>query len=258
MTAGRKGHRIVDIDPTRRAQLDAGTIEAATLTECLSVDFAALLPCAVPAIGEQAVETMRRAAAEGVIRRMALAAHLVLDHGGVPVCDALRDHPSDTVRGWACFMVGAVEDIPLADRLHLIRPLADDPHFGVREWSWMAVRGHIAAELDDAIDLLAGWAAERSEYLRRFASEATRPRGVWCSHIRALRQAPERALPILEPLRSDPAAYVQDSVGNWLNDAGKDRPDWVRSLCARWMAEGTAAATGRICKRGLRSIDRPR
>ena len=159
MTAGRKGHRIVDIDPTRRAQLDAGTIEAATLTECLSVDFAALLPCAVPAIGEQAVETMRRAAAEGVTRRMALAAHLVLDHGGVPVFDALRDHPSDTVRGWACFMVGAVEDIPLADRLHLIRPLADDPHFGVREWSWMAVRGHIAAELDDAIDLLAGWAA---------------------------------------------------------------------------------------------------
>ncbi len=258
MNAARPGRRIVDIDPARLALLNAGTIEAATLTECLAVDFAALLRHAVPAIGEASIAMMHRAAGEGISRRMTLAARLLLDHGGIDVLDELRCHPSDTVRGWACFIIGEVEERSLSDRLLLIRPLADDRHFGVREWSWMAVRGHIADDLNAALQRLAGWTADPSERVRRFASEATRPRGVWCSHIRPLRHSPERALPILEPLRSDPAAYVQDSVGNWLNDAGKDQPDWVQSVCARWNVESDTAATARICKRALRSIERKR
>lgn len=256
MSAGRSGKRVADIEPARLALLNAGAVEAATLTECLAVDFAALMRAVLPELGEDAIAAMQQAAGEGISRRMALAARLIHERHGLATVGELRDHVSDTARGWACFTIGAAEDVTLAARLTAIRPFADDHHFGVREWSWMAVRPHIAADLDNAIALLAGWTAEPSERLRRFASEATRPRGVWCAHLGPLRQSPEKALPILEPLRADPAPYVQDSVGNWLNDASKDRRDWVRSLCARWSAESATSATARICKRALRSIDR--
>lgn len=256
MSAGRSGKGVAGIDPGRLALLDAGSIEAATLTECLAVDFAALLRTILPDIGTDTITAMENASGEGISRRMALAARLIHQRYGPAALDMLRDQRSDTARGWACFVAGSTGEMPLAARLTAIRPFADDHHFGVREWSWMAVRPHIAANLDSALALLAPWTGETSERLRRFASEATRPRGVWCAHIGPLRQNPERALAILEPLRADPAPYVQDSVGNWLNDASKDRPDWVRALCARWSTESPLPATTRICKRALRTIDR--
>ena len=151
-------------------------------------------------------------------------------------------------------MVGADPGLDLAARLQAIRPLADDAHFGVREWAWMALRPHLAAELDAAIAQLAVWTHEPSERLRRFACEALRPRGVWCAHIAALKQQPERGLPLLSPLHGDAAHYVQDAVANWLNDAAKDQPDWVRALCAQWLQGEPGAATRRICQRALRSL----
>ncbi len=255
MSEGKaRGRGVKDIAGDRLAQLNAGA-ETATLTECLAIDFAALMGNVLPEIGDDALAAMKQAASVGISRRMPLAASLVAKRIGFPALEKLARHPSDTARGWACFMIGAAEEANLARRLAAIRPYADDPHFGVREWAWMAVRPRLAAELEKAIGLLAAdWATDPSERVRRFASEAIRPRGVWCAHIAALRQHPELALTVIEPLRADPAKYVQDSIGNWLNDAGKDRPDWVQALCARWSTESPTPATARICRRALRSL----
>ena len=245
---------VQSIAAERLAQLNAGGA-AATLTECLAVDFAALMGNVLPEIDDDALTEMRRAASLGISRRMPLAARLIADRMGFSARERLASHPSDTARGWACFMVGAAERMDLPQRLAAIRAYADDPHFGVREWAWMAVRPHLAAELEKAIALLAAdWSLDSSERVRRFASEAMRPRGVWCAHIAALRQHPALALAVIEPLRADPSSYVQDSVGNWLNDASKDQPDWVQALCNHWSAASPNPATARICRRALRSI----
>ena len=243
---------VADVTPARLALLNGGSVASATLTEGLAIDFAQLLAAAVPAIGAARLEQMHGQAAAGITKRMALAAQLLLD--AQADLTPLLAHPSDTVRGWACFAIAAQAGLTLPQQLAGMRPLADDGHFGVREWAWLALRPRLAAELGDAIALLVPWTAEPSERLRRFACEALRPRGVWCAHIGQLKDEPQLALPLLQPLRADPAVYVQDSVANWLNDAAKSRPDWVRALCGQWLQESASAATQRICKRAQRSL----
>ena len=135
-----------------------------------------------------------------------------------------------------------------------MRPLADDPHFGVREWAWLALRSDIVAAPSQALEYLYMWTQEASPYLRRFACEALRPRGVWSTHIALFKQHPELALPMLEAMANDPERYVQDSVGNWLNDAGKTQPQWLRELCARWQQQHPGDANAYIRKRALRSL----
>lgn len=253
--APRKGaSRQADMAPDLRAALSRGELPSATLSEVLAVDQACLLRNVFPALWPQLGDAVQAACTRGIAERMRTIGSLLQREIGAEGWALCSTHTSDTVRGWACFMLGAPDGMPLAQRLDAIRPLADDAHFGVREWAWLAVRPHVAVALDPAIAALAGWTGAPSERLRRFASEVLRPRGVWCAHLAPLKHQPERALPVLTPLRADPSAYVQHSVGNWLNDAGKDQPDWVRTLCREWLAQSPAAATQRICARALRHL----
>ncbi|MHC9083559.1 DNA alkylation repair protein [Luteimonas sp. RIT-PG2_3] len=254
----RKGaSRAADIPADVLAALQAGTLSTATLAEGLAIDQTALLCATHPGLPAEALARAKVSGAVGILRRMRTIAEVLLAQYGPAHAEVCRHHASDTVRGWACFIIGAQPGLSTRARLAAIQPLADDPHFGVREWAWLAVRPALAADLDTAIAGLADWTASPSERIRRFASEALRPRGVWCAHLPALKQAPQRALPILEPLRADPSPYVQDSVGNWLNDAAKDAPGWVRDRCRQWRQASPAATTERICRRGERLLSTP-
>ncbi|MFT3803561.1 MAG: DNA alkylation repair protein [Burkholderiaceae bacterium] len=254
--AARKGAtRAADIPADVLLALSRGEMQSATLAECMALDQAQLMRAVFRGLSAKALEEVDAACKLGVLKRMSRIGAVLWDALGTEGIEACRMHGADTVRGWACFMIGARPGLQLSARLDAIRPLADDGHFGVREWAWMAMRAHLAGELDASIAHLARWTSSPSERLRRFASEALRPRGVWCAHIVPLKREPGRALPILTPLRADPSVYVQDSVANWLNDAAKDQPDWVRDLCAGWLRAAPADATRRICQRALRRLE---
>lgn len=255
MTAARKGAtRAADISADVLQALSRGEMQSATLAECMALDQAQLMRVVFPDLPPHALKEVDAACELGVLKRMGRIGAVLLDALGTKGIETCRAHGADTVRGWACFMIGAQPERHLSGRLTAIRPLANDDHFGVREWAWMALRPHLARELDASIAHLAPWTSSPSERLRRFASEALRPRGVWCAHIPALKHEPQQALPILSPLRADPSVYVQDSVANWLNDAAKDQPAWVRDLCAQWLQATPADATRRICRRAMRNL----
>ena len=245
-------------------RLEAGEMETVNLVECLAVDQRKLVRAVLQQVGQRRLVDAALAAVERAARPTAMQHMIVigqelgkhLEPNGAPrsAFNKLARHPSDIVRSWAAFAAVANVNGHFGDHLAAIRPFAADRHFGVREVAWMALRPHIASNLSTAIELLAAWSHESDANLRRFASEATRPRGVWCSHLEVLKAQPELGLPILEPLKSDGSKYVRDSVGNWLNDAAKTQPRFVKSLCRRWKQASHSAETAYILQKATRSL----
>jgi 3-methyladenine DNA glycosylase AlkC len=249
----RKGAlKPIDVPLDILDKLNSGAIETVNLAECLAVDFAILMAQVVPELAS--VAKNRIPPTDGITKRMAATGKLLLEHFGAAGVEELAAHPSDTVRGWAVYVMAAIPDFSLEQRLNSMRSLADDNHFGVREWSWLAIRPYIAAQIDEAIPLLMPWVSESSPNLRRFAIEVTRPRGVGCGHIPKLKENPELGLILLEPVSADVSRYVRDSTSNWLNDAAKSQPEWVKMVCARWQLESNVPKTTKLCARALRSF----
>lgn len=243
--------RLADVTLPVRAGLNAGTLETKTLSEMLVVDFGLLLAAQAAEVPASVREKIQAEA--GVTRRMLRTGEALHAAFGLAGFERFRSSSSDILRGASAYFAAFQEELPLAARLKMVRPLADDPHSGVREWAWLALRGRLIAELDSAIELLSDWTLDPSPRLRRFAVESLRPRGVWCPHINVLRKEPARGLPLLSPLKAEPTKYAQDSVANWLNDAWKDQPAWVEALCRQWSADSDSPHTARIVSRALRS-----
>lgn len=264
MAEKRKGARsLKDISQKILDQLNRGEIETANLTEWLAVDQRLLLENLlyhnnrseylkpvlenVDRLKKQTVNTVNETIGIGLL-------HLATQNKDDEFLQKLKTHPADLVRCWAAYAIGRNPDLKLKEKLDRIQSFAADTHFGVREICWMALRPEISANLDESLAALTGWTMHENENVRRFASESTRPRGVWCAHIDALKQNPGLGLVILEPLRSDSSRYVQDSVGNWLNDASKSQPEFVIEICDEWLRESATKETQYIIKKALRTL----
>jgi 3-methyladenine DNA glycosylase AlkC len=264
MQEKRKGAKsFKDIPEDILKQLNAGEITSANLVEWLAINPLLLLDnvlkqtkrkhyfkpvsAEVKKIQKRTVNTVNETIGAELL-------NLTIHHNDSEFLSMISQHISDAVRCWAAYTVGKNDRLSISEKLERIEPFAADDHFGVREIAWMAVRPAIAEELNKSISILSLWSKSTDPYIRRFASEATRPRGVWCNHIEELKNKPEIGLPILESLKSDSEKYVQDSVANWLNDAGKSKPDFVIEICRQWEKISATKETAYIIKRGCRSL----
>ncbi|ABQ05512.1 DNA alkylation repair protein [Flavobacterium johnsoniae] len=262
----RKGARSAkDIPVSILEQLNKGEIESANLVEWLAVDQIVLLKNVLNELNKieylepvlidvrnlkkQTVNTINEAIGTGILKQSVL-------NNDLKIVSIISKHKSDLVRCWSAYAIGRNSKFTIEEMLEQIQFLAADKHFGVREISWLAVRHNITKNLDRSFEILLKWTSSEDENIRRFATEAIRPRGVWCEHIEELKKKPESALKILDLLKSDSSKYVQDSVGNWLNDASKSRPDFVKDLCQKWQTESPTKETAYIIKKALRTIEK--
>lgn len=261
----RKGARKpADVPADILTLLNSGQVATVNLSEWLAVDQVALLkhflneshvPEAVfqeisegiQQLKKQTVNTVNESIGKGLCGYLESS-------GNVKLFDQMSQHVSDIVRGWAVYVISFQQGLSLKERLGRAKLFAADDHFGVRELAWLSMRPVMVKTLGESIKIMEGWVLSADENVRRFASESLRPRGVWCAHINELKENPDQAINILEPLKSDASKYVRDSVGNWINDASKTASDWVEDLCARWETESDTKETKYIVKRGLRTL----
>lgn len=242
------------ISKDRRNELNSGLHETKNLMESLSVDFRSLISNCIPSISKTDLCEIENKKNDGIIAKMKGIGLILLNELGENEIDTLKTHSSDSLRGLACYMVSHCEHLNLIEKLEKIKPLADDPHFGVREWAWLALRPDISKDIHLSLSLFEEWCHSDSAFLRRFACEATRPRGVWCSHIYELRKEPHLAHSLLDKLKLDTHLYVQKSLGNWLNDASKDHPDWVLNLLESWKKDDEETVDKKVIKLATRTI----
>lgn len=264
----RKGARKVnDIPAEVLTILNRGEIETVNLIEWLAIDHLALIKFNFPGIGiadeitqdvEGKIIAQKNPSTMNTIKLVgsSLFQHHIKDDDLGSVFHNLSNHRSDSIRCYAPYLISLNEALRIEEKFNQSKELVADKHFGVREVVWMALRPEIDKHLMKAITYLSNWAESKDENIRRFTTEATRPRGVWCKHIEALKEKPELALPILEKLKADKSKYVQDSVGNWLNDASKSKPEFVMEICEKWKLESPTKETEKIIKKARRTIDK--
>lgn len=255
--------RMSDVPAAVRTQLAAGECETVNLMEWLATDMAALARAVAGKLGNAVVASNLMAGADrvsglGVLARLKVLGKAIATAAppGSPAFVELALHPSDVVRQWACYAVNDDHHAPpLSSRLEQTLVFAADSNMSVREAAWMAFRPHVAAQFDQAMPMLTRLAAHDNANVRRFAVEITRPRSVWGAHLERLKQDPGLANELLAKVLGDETRYVQLAVGNWLNDASKTRPEWVRDFISQRLDDRNRH-TDFMIRRGLRTLNR--
>ncbi|AJH16164.1 DNA alkylation repair protein [Myroides profundi] len=260
----RKGARsIKDIPEGVLAMLNKGELSSVNLTEWLAIDQRQLVQYVLldlkkdmyTSIVLDAIESIKKPTVNSINQCIGYTLYcLAKENEDRELFELLKKHKSDLVRCWATYFIGYNDALSINEKLEEIKYFAGDGHFGVREICWMAVRADIIDKLDESITILLTWTKDENEYIRRFVTESTRPRGVWCKHIDRLKENPEVGLPLLEALKEDSSKYVMDSVGNWLNDAAKTQPAFVLEVCDKWEKQNNSKGIQYIIKKAKRSL----
>lgn len=100
-----------------------------------------------------------------------------------------------------------------------------------------AVRPFLKKDTEATLAYLKKCASDKSEHVRRWASEGSRPRLPWGERLDIFIQRPEKTLELLELLKNDESLYVRKSVANHMNDISKDHPELVVKTLKRWNSE---------------------
>ncbi len=122
-----------------------------------------------------------------------------------------------------------------------------DPELSIRSMTTLtgawtcefAIRPFLTEHLDLALTACHEWTGSPDPDVRRLASEGTRPLLPWAPRVRALNDAPELGLSILEKLRHDDSEMVRRSVANHFNDVAKSAPSLVTDTLQRWSIDAT-------------------
>ncbi len=258
----RKGARSLKVlNPEVVEYLNKGLVETKNLIEWLATDQLLVLQLVLKELGktswypdfEAAVNAQKKPTANSNTKIIGQTLGVLTRDKNL--YDTLKKHTSDLVRCWACWAESIQQDTT-SSLLKTMKSYAADTHFGVREVVVFATKERLIADLDTAIKILVKWTRDPDENVRRYAIETLRPIGVWTKKITVFQEHPEKAMVLLEALKSDGSKYVRDAVGNWLNDASKSQPEWVQELCKRWADISPTKETAYVIKRGLRTIEK--
>jgi hypothetical protein len=151
----RKGaFRIALIPPEVLRALNDGLLETVNLNEFLALELPQLARSVAGHVGldatsERLVDTMAMLGAFKPMQRHTHIARALYDLTALhaerdAVAHRLATHASDVARCWAAQWV-TLSGLPLPAQLEAVRRFAADPHFGVREIAWMAVRDAVIA-----------------------------------------------------------------------------------------------------------------
>ncbi|TGL87517.1 DNA alkylation repair protein [Leptospira congkakensis] len=100
-----------------------------------------------------------------------------------------------------------------------------------------AIRFFYKEHFHKTVKQMQKWAKHKDPFVRRLASEGSRPMLPWGIGIPEIKQNPEIHLSILEILWNDENEIVRRSVANHLNDISKLNPDLVLKFCENRFGE---------------------
>jgi 3-methyladenine DNA glycosylase AlkC len=119
--------------------------------------------------------------------------------------------------------------------------------------SEFAIRIFLNADLERTIAAAIVWTTNRDEWVRRLASEGTRPRLPWAKSVPALRSRPGAGLAILDLLYADESETVRRSVANHLNDISRFDPDLAVRTASRWL-DHPRETTAQLVRHAMRTL----